>query len=118
MRINYNRPRDERTEMRQNTYAVVIRLETLKKRFTDGGALNCGDIAALFDISLKTAQRDIDFLRTFYGLSIAYDAKTRAFYLVAPPPPYPPPLDQAPAAEICGRYPKNRKTAKILRGNS
>ena len=104
--------------MRQNTYAVVIRLETLKKRFIDGGALNCGDIAALFDISLKTAQRDIDFLRTFYGLSISYDPKARALYLATPPPPYPPPLDQAPAAEICGRYPKNRKTAMIRRGDA
>lgn len=104
--------------MRQNTYAVVIRLETLKKRFIEGGALNCGDIAALFDISLKTAQRDIYFLRAFYGLSIAYDAKARALYLAAPPPPYPPPLDQTPTAEMCSRYPKIRETAMSRRGDS
>jgi len=92
--------------LKGNTYAVVIRIETIRKRLTDGGALNCGDIAALFDVSLKTAQRDIEFLRSFYGLTIDYDASRRALYLAAPAPPYPPPLDSDVSSSVRGRYPK------------
>lgn len=95
--------------MKGNLYAVVIRIETIKKRFIDGGAMSCTDIASQFDISPKTAQRDIDFLRTFYGLSIDYDAQARVLYLSAPPPKYPPALESETVNEIRGRYPKNRK---------
>lgn len=66
---------------RAHTYAIVIRLETIKARLLAGGALSCTDIAAQFDISLKTAQRDINFLRSFYHLDIRYDAKLRALYV-------------------------------------
>ena len=97
--------------MKRNPYSVVIRIEMLKKRFLDGGALSCRDIAAQFDTSPKTAQRDIDFLRSYYGLTIDYDAKTRALYLAAPAPKCPPTLAVENPVIVPGRYPKKRKTS-------
>jgi len=65
-----------------DTYHIIRRLDWIRAAIESG--INCTDIAAHWDISKKTAQRDIDFLREYYKMNIGYNTKTRKFYQEAP----------------------------------
>lgn len=67
----------DQSEPYSKTRRVIRRLEWITQALESG--INCTDIAAKFDVSPKTAQRDINFLRE--TVRIGYDAKTRKFYL-------------------------------------
>jgi hypothetical protein len=60
-----------------DTYHIIRRLEWIKSALESG--INCTDIAAEWGVSTKTAQSDINFLRSFYGLKIMYDQKRKHF---------------------------------------
>ena len=48
--------------------------------------LNCSTIARRFEVSTKTAQRDLEFLRDRLNYDIAYDSYARTFTLIKAPP--------------------------------
>ena len=58
---------------KNDTYHIIRRMDWITEALEHG--INCTDIAAKFDISTKTAQRDINFLRR--KMTIEYDAKNR-----------------------------------------
>ncbi len=55
------------------------------EEITAGRFPNCRKIAAEFETSTKTIQRDIDFMRDRLSLPIAYDSKRFGFYYEAKP---------------------------------
>jgi hypothetical protein len=63
--------------MKNDTYHVIRRLEWIKNNLHRG--INCTDIAAEWDTTIKTAQRDIRFLRQFFGLQIGYDEHYKCY---------------------------------------
>jgi proteasome accessory factor B len=50
----------------------------------EGAYPNCASLARVFEISKKTAQRDLDFMRDRLSLPIAYDARKFGFYYTRP----------------------------------
>lgn len=62
---------------KKDTYHVIRRLEWIKNNLHRG--INCTDIAAQWDTTIKTAQRDIRFLRQFFGLRIGYDSHYKCY---------------------------------------
>jgi hypothetical protein len=63
--------------MKHDTYHIVRRLDWIKSNLDAG--INCTDIAARWDCSIKTAARDIKFLRNYYGLRIEYNESKKTF---------------------------------------
>jgi predicted DNA-binding transcriptional regulator YafY len=60
--------------------------DRMKKIFgllQDGKYPNCTGIAAEFEVSARTAARDIDFMRDRWTLPIGYDDKRHGFYFTA-----------------------------------
>ena len=60
------------------------RLLDLDRRLKNKEYPNCTSFAADWEISTKTAQRDIDFLRDRMGAPIDYDALQRGYYYTEP----------------------------------
>jgi len=65
--------------MKHDTYNIIRRLDWIRTNLDSG--INCTGIAAHWDVSIKTAQRDIKFLRSYYGLRIEYDQQQKYFTL-------------------------------------
>ena len=62
-------------------------LERMKKIFgllQDGKFPNCTTLADELEVSVKTARRDIEFMRDRWGLPIAYDDQKFGFYFTQP----------------------------------
>src|ERR1017187_3943314 len=57
--------------------------DRMKKIFgllQDGNYPNCTSISSDFEVSLKTAGRDIDFMRERWNLPIGYDDKRHGYF--------------------------------------
>lgn len=66
------------------TRPPLLRMVRMHELIQSGKYPNCGDIAAEFEISTKTAQRDIDFMRDQWQLPLEYNALHRGFAYTAP----------------------------------
>ena len=62
----------------------AARLLALDKLLRDNQYPNCTSFAATWEVSTKTIQRDIDFLKDQMGAPIKYDALHRGFYYTEP----------------------------------
>lgn len=62
--------------VRRPTFARMLRIHDL---IAGGGFPNCGSLAVDLEVSHKTIQRDVDFMRDRMGLPIEYDAGRRGF---------------------------------------
>lgn len=60
------------------------RIQWLHTRIADGRYPNTGHLSERFGISLRQAQRDVEHLRTMLAAPLAYSAKHRGFYYIAP----------------------------------
>lgn len=60
------------------------RLLLLDERIRAGKYPNCASFAREYEVSAKTVQRDIEFLRDNRGAPIAYDHDRRGYYYTAP----------------------------------
>lgn len=56
------------------------RMFTIHKAISDGGYPNCSTLARQLEVTPKTIQRDIDFMRDNFGIVIEYDDKRHGFY--------------------------------------
>ena len=64
----------------KRTKSQYTRVLALDRKIRAGEYPNCLNFAADYEISQKTAQRDIDFLRDECGAPIAYDRVRKGFY--------------------------------------
>jgi hypothetical protein len=64
-----------------NSYKTTIRIDWERARLALGWALNSTIIIAEHGCDVRTALRDIRYLREFYGSKLVYNHKDRAFYL-------------------------------------
>lgn len=58
----------------------VARMLRIHELIQEGGHPNCFSLAAEFEVSPKTIQRDIDFMRDQLRMPLAYSALERGFY--------------------------------------
>ncbi len=56
------------------------RLLDFHQRLKDGRYPNCSSFSADWEVSVKTVQRDIDFLRDRMGAPVEYDSQRRGYY--------------------------------------
>lgn len=62
------------------TRPPLARMMRLHEALRSGGFPNCRQLAQELEVSSKTIQRDIDFMRDQLGLPIEYDARQFGFY--------------------------------------
>jgi len=67
-------------------YARMVRIHQM---LTDRALPNCSTLADEFEVSYKTVQRDIDFMRDQMGLPIEYDQVDHGFYYTKPVTSFP-----------------------------
>lgn len=60
------------------------RLLELDRQIRDGKYPNCATFATEWEVSAKTVQRDIEFMKSRMGAPIEYDALRRGFYYTEP----------------------------------
>jgi predicted DNA-binding transcriptional regulator YafY len=60
------------------------RMQRIHHALARGDFPNCRDLAELLEVSAKTVQRDIDFMRDRQELPIAFDPKKNGFYYTEP----------------------------------
>jgi proteasome accessory factor B len=68
----------------KRTKSQFGRLLELDRRIRDGKYPNCLTFAADWEVSQKTIQRDIDYLRDMLGAPIEYDREKKGFYYAEP----------------------------------
>jgi predicted DNA-binding transcriptional regulator YafY len=73
--------------MRADRRPFVERIHWIAGQLRSGRHINCSAIARRFEISTKTAMRDIDFLRDRLRYDIDYDEYDRTFTLLRAPEP-------------------------------
>lgn len=66
------------------TRPPLVRMIRIHELMRAGKYPNCTTLASELEISYKTAQRDIDFMRDQWRLPIEYDFARRGFYYTAP----------------------------------
>lgn len=66
------------------------RMAVIHAQLHDGSYPNCRKLAEQLEVSTKTMQRDIDFMRDQLGLPIEYDRVRQGYYYTAPVSSLPP----------------------------
>ena len=64
-----------------NPYKVVERIDWERDQLRLGRPLNSTIICEGWGVDVRTALRDIRYLRGFYGEALVYNHRDRAFYL-------------------------------------
>lgn len=62
----------------------LVRIQYLDQQLKDNRFPNCTGIARYFEVSSKSIQRDIDYMRDMLHAPIAYDRKKRGYYYEHP----------------------------------
>lgn len=66
----------------EDQYNVVRRIDWIRKKLLSGLPFNSTDLTAEFDISVRTAHRDIRFVREeYFGDQLKYDIVNRSYCL-------------------------------------
>ena len=69
-------------EKPDDQYSIVRRIDWISKRLLRGQPFNSTDVAAEFEISARTALRDMRFVRAeYFGNQLKYDIVERSYYL-------------------------------------
>lgn len=66
-----------------NTYNQTKRIDWIRNQLVDEKQFNCNTICKQFSIDLRTAARDIAFLKKLYPGKIWYSYQYKSFYLSA-----------------------------------
>lgn len=72
------------SDSRGRTRPPLKRLYDLKALIEEGNYPNCNTLAARMEVSAKTIQRDITFMRDRLGVPVEYDAQRFGFYFSGP----------------------------------
>jgi hypothetical protein len=67
--------------MNKNPYYVVERIDWSRLRLERGQPFNSTYLMGEFDITQRTAHRDIRYLRKYYGDRLQYDFRDRNYFL-------------------------------------
>jgi len=63
-------------------YTIVRRIDWIRNHLLYGQSFNSTDVVAEFNVSARTAHRDIRFVREeYFGDQLKYDIVTRSYYL-------------------------------------
>ena len=76
--------RPPRCAQRMASRAPISRMSTIHKLLNNKKRLNRRMLAELLEVSQKTVQRDIDFMRDMLNLPIRYDAKKHSYHYAMP----------------------------------
>lgn len=69
--------------MRKSSYINInSRLEWITDTLRAGEMINCTIISHRFEVTIKTAQRDINLLRRHFRMRIQYDSKRRSYVFI------------------------------------
>ena len=60
----------------------MARMLQIHEHLQTGGRKNCRTLAASLEVSPRTIQRDIDFMRDQLGLPVEYDVVAHGFYYI------------------------------------
>ena len=71
------------------TRCPILRMTRLHELLQSGSFPNCRKLAEMLEVSAKTIQRDVDYMRDALGLPIAYDEKRFGFFYTDPNPSKP-----------------------------
>jgi predicted DNA-binding transcriptional regulator YafY len=69
----------EKTKRAGTTRRPYQRMFAIHRAISEGGYPNCSTLARLLEVTPKTIQRDIDFMRDNFGVVIEYDDKQHGF---------------------------------------
>ena len=69
----------ERPKRAGTTRRPYQRMFAIHRAISEGGYPNCSTLAKLLEVTPKTIQRDIDFMRDNFGVVIEYDDKLHGF---------------------------------------
>ncbi len=58
----------------------IVRMQRIHEALSDGAPANCSKLAKELEVSTKTVQRDLDYMRDQLELPIDYDAAGRSYY--------------------------------------
>jgi predicted DNA-binding transcriptional regulator YafY len=87
-------PRSLKKEtVRKVSRPPLERMARIHQALARGNYPNCRTLAAKIEVSGKTIQRDIEFMRDRQGLPIAFDARRNGFY-------YTEPVESLPAVQV------------------
>lgn len=62
-------------------YQIVRRIDWIREFLTTDIQFNTNDICRIFGISLRTAARDVAFVKGYFHGRVAWDQKGRRFFL-------------------------------------
>ena len=62
----------------------LYRMMWIHKRLVDGQYPNCSSLAKQIEVSTKTIQRDLEYMRDQLGLPLAYDGPKHGYYYTEP----------------------------------
>lgn len=62
----------------------LVRIQYLDQQLKENRYPNCTEVARYFEVSSKSIQRDIDYMRDMLQAPIAYDMKKRGYYYEKP----------------------------------
>ena len=65
--------------MNISTRPPIVRMNRILEDLKAGRAVNCQRLGAELEVSYKTIQRDIDFLRDRLGIEITYEPTAYSF---------------------------------------
>src|SRR5262245_27742191 len=67
----------------------LARIARIHEQLQHGRTVNCSTLAASLEISVKTAQRDLEFMRDQLKYPIEYDRANHRYHLTGPVPDSP-----------------------------
>jgi len=67
----------------------LYRMMRIHKRLVDGQYPNCSSLAKVIEVSTKTIQRDIEYMRDQLGLPLAYDGPRHGYFYTEPVTSFP-----------------------------
>jgi len=76
-----------RKELRSRT--PLLRMLTIHKRMQSGRYPNCSSLAKELEVSTKTVQRDLEYLRDQLGVPLEYDGSRHGYYYTEPVSSFP-----------------------------
>ena len=86
----YNKPKSARREDHlRKSRPPIARMLKIHDMLRQGEYPNCTTISTEFEVSYKTVQRDLDFMRDQMSLPIDYDGNHRGFYYSKPVSSFP-----------------------------
>lgn len=77
----WNRAEKSDSRAVRQVVAVLTRIDWIRERLTSGRPFNADDIASAHNVSTKTAYRDIQVIRSYYGWDVKFDMRDLSYFL-------------------------------------